>query len=357
MENDLDSPDVHSLASAARTAVENGDLDAAERHYQKLTQQSSVASEWFARLGYVQLQLGRFEDAVGSMTAAASGSPEDAGVLTGLGNALLRLGRIEASLNALQRAVKLAPQRIDTLNALGLAYAASGSIEVASETFASALAVAPDATAVLTNWIDILMRAQRAEQASVVLEQLVLDRPDDAAAWFKLGQVQMSIGRLSQAAHALERSAQLIPTHSPTFQNLGLVAMWVAKTPEAEAYFREVLAPFGALSDEHWCHITRHSVAWHASRERYVMLFDPQIVRAFRNPWHYSLDLWKYWTGIEVPILVLRGVKSDMLPSDLVLEMVRRNPRTRVHEVEGCGHAPPLMSLEQIKPVVDFLTA
>ena len=58
-----------------------------------------------------------------------------------------------------------------------------------------------------------------------------------------------------------------------------------------------------------------HSVAWHASRERYVVLFDPQIVRAFRNPWHYSLDLWKYWTSIEVPILVLRGVKSDMLPS------------------------------------------
>jgi hypothetical protein len=50
---------------------------------------------------------------------------------------------------------------------------------------------------------------------------------------------------------------------------------------EAEAYFREVLAPFGTLTDEHWCHITRHSVAWHASRERYVMLFDPQIVRAF----------------------------------------------------------------------------
>jgi pimeloyl-ACP methyl ester carboxylesterase len=126
---------------------------------------------------------------------------------------------------------------------------------------------------------------------------------------------------------------------------------------EAEAYFREVLAPFGALTDEQWCHITRHSVAWHASRERYVVLFDPQIVRAFRNPWHYSLDLWKYWTSIEVPILVLRGVKSDMLPSDLALEMVWRNPRTRVHEIEDCGHAPPLMSFEQIEPVADFLTA
>jgi pimeloyl-ACP methyl ester carboxylesterase len=145
----------------------------------------------------------------------------------------------------------------------------------------------------------------------------------------------------------LARIGSYVTTIPADFHDLG----------EAEAYFREVLAPFGTLTDEHWCHITRHSVAWHASRERYVMLFDPQIVRAFRNPWHYSLDLWKYWTGIEVPILVLRGVKSDMLPPELALEMVRRNPRTRVHEIEGCGHAPPLMSLEQIKPVADFLTA
>ena len=126
---------------------------------------------------------------------------------------------------------------------------------------------------------------------------------------------------------------------------------------EVEAYFREVLAPFGDLSDEHWSHVARHSVAWHASRERYVMLFDPQIVRAFRNPWHYSVNLWKYWTAINVPILVIRGVESDLLPADLASEMIRRNPRARVHEIEDCGHAPPLMSPKQIRVVSDFLNS
>ena len=125
----------------------------------------------------------------------------------------------------------------------------------------------------------------------------------------------------------------------------------------AETYFREVLAPFGSLTDEEWMHITRHSVEWHASRERYVTLFDPQIVRAFRNPWHYSLDLWKYWTAIEVPILVIRGEESDMLPADLARDMMRRNPRARVVEMKGCGHAPPLMSAEQIGCVSEFLNA
>jgi pimeloyl-ACP methyl ester carboxylesterase len=116
-------------------------------------------------------------------------------------------------------------------------------------------------------------------------------------------------------------------------------------------------APFGELADEHWMQITRHSVAWDASRERYFMLCDPQIVRAFRNPWHYSLDLWKYWTAIKTPSLVLRGVGSDLLPPDLARDMIRRNSWARVLEIEGCGHAPPLMSHEQIERVCEFLQA
>jgi pimeloyl-ACP methyl ester carboxylesterase len=126
---------------------------------------------------------------------------------------------------------------------------------------------------------------------------------------------------------------------------------------EVEAYLRKVLAPFGDLPDEHWTHLARHSVAWHAESERYVMLCDPQIVRAFRNPWHYSINLWKYWTAIKVPIFVLRGAKSDLLTADLAREMERRNRFARIHEIEGCGHAPPLMSVDQIKLVSDFLSS
>jgi pimeloyl-ACP methyl ester carboxylesterase len=126
---------------------------------------------------------------------------------------------------------------------------------------------------------------------------------------------------------------------------------------EVESYLREVLAPFGDLSDEHWTHLARHSVAWHPERGRYVVLWDPQIVRAFRNPWHYSIDLWKYWTAIKVPILVLRGTESDLLTVDLAREMQDRCLFARIREIEGCGHAPPLMCADQIKLVSDFLSS
>jgi pimeloyl-ACP methyl ester carboxylesterase len=126
---------------------------------------------------------------------------------------------------------------------------------------------------------------------------------------------------------------------------------------EADAYFREVLAPFGALSDEQWAHLTRHSIAWDAQEERFAMLCDAGIVRAFRNPWHYSIDLWKYWKAIRVPILVLRGEESDLVPADLADRMERLNPHASVRTFPGCGHAPPLLAPDQIEPVADFLCA
>ena len=130
-----------------------------------------------------------------------------------------------------------------------------------------------------------------------------------------------------------------------------------ATMAEANAYFREVLAPFGALSEEHWEHLVRHSIAWDAERECFAMLCDAEIVRAFRNPWHYSVDLWKYWKAIQVPILVLRGVESDLLPFELSDRMERANPLATVRHISDCGHAPPLFTLDQIEPVVAFLCA
>ncbi len=85
------------------------------------------------------------------------------------------------------------------------------------------------------------------------------------------------------------------------------------------------------------------------------MLCDPGIVRAFRNPWHYSVDLWKYWKAIRVPILVVRGENSDLLPPDLADRMERLNPLVLIRTFADCGHAPPLLTAEQTAPVVEFL--
>ena len=77
----------------------------------------------------------------------------------------------------------------------------------------------------------------------------------------------------------------------------------------------------------------------------------------FSQPVALQLDLWKYWTAIKTPTLVLRGVGSDLLPPDLARDIIRCNSWARVLEIEGCGHAPPLTSHEQIERVCEFLQA
>jgi pimeloyl-ACP methyl ester carboxylesterase len=128
-----------------------------------------------------------------------------------------------------------------------------------------------------------------------------------------------------------------------------------AAIEQAEAYFRKVLAPFGQLEDAHWRHLTVHSVAWSAEESCFKPICDPKIADAFRNPWHYSVDLWKYWDAIHVPILVVRGQQSDLLPEAVLKDMTRRNRNVSVYTVQNCGHAPALIADDQIDAVTKFL--
>ena len=60
-----------------------------------------------------------------------------------------------------------------------------------------------------------------------------------------------------------------------------------------------------------------------------------------------------------MPVLLLRGVDSDLVLPATVMEMRRRGPGSRgllkTIEVPGCGHAPALNVLQQLEWVTDFI--
>jgi pimeloyl-ACP methyl ester carboxylesterase len=138
-------------------------------------------------------------------------------------------------------------------------------------------------------------------------------------------------------------------------QYIGIMPSPFKTIDDAEKYFRTVLAPYGRLADEHWRHLTEHSVRWDDARQGYAVLCDPAIAKGFRSPWYQPLNLWIYWEAIKVPSLVLRGKLSDLLSFELAAEMRRRNPMANVFEFDDCGHVPPLMASEHIDVVAQFL--
>lgn len=143
---------------------------------------------------------------------------------------------------------------------------------------------------------------------------------------------------------ALQRIAGYVGG-DPVFPDLGAL----------EAYLRRVMAPFGALTDAQWAHLARHG-ARRRDDGTLGLAYDPGIAADFRGDLA-DVDLWPVWDRIGCPVLVLRGVDSDLLLPGTAQEMTRRGPRARLVEFSGCGHAPALMDAGQIAMVREFLDA
>jgi pimeloyl-ACP methyl ester carboxylesterase len=133
---------------------------------------------------------------------------------------------------------------------------------------------------------------------------------------------------------------------------------------EVDAYIRNVCAPFGPLTDEQWRHLARHSVKRNGDGG-YVLRYDPGIGQGLHG--HIDaefpigpdllrgIDLWNVWSKIECPTLILRGENSEVLLPRTVAEMKERKPDLEIVEFPGAGHAPALMSADQIRVVKEFL--
>ena len=121
-----------------------------------------------------------------------------------------------------------------------------------------------------------------------------------------------------------------------------------------EAHIREVSAPFGALSDAQWTELAR-TTARQTADGKWRLKYDPGIAVPFRNSTPAATDLWAVWDAVRCPTLLLRGAESDLLSVDTAAAMRARGPKPKLVEFGGVGHAPMLLTPEQIAPVAAFL--
>ncbi len=128
---------------------------------------------------------------------------------------------------------------------------------------------------------------------------------------------------------------------------------------ELEAFFRQVYAPYGWLSDAQWRRLTDTSTRRLADG-RVTPHYDPAMVRQFiDHPDDYLI--WAHYDALEIPVLCLRGAQSDLVLPETTAEMQRRGPALRgqlqVVEVPDCGHAPALNVPDQLERVTAFIEA
>lgn len=115
-------------------------------------------------------------------------------------------------------------------------------------------------------------------------------------------------------------------------------------------------AQFTALDDADWealAHLTFEQRAG-----RFVPRYDPLLRKGLEAlDLETTLpDLWPQFEGLrEIPLLILRGEKSDLLSPATVEEMLRRHPGAEFHQVPGQGHPPLLRDAATIARIVAFI--
>jgi pimeloyl-ACP methyl ester carboxylesterase len=147
------------------------------------------------------------------------------------------------------------------------------------------------------------------------------------------------------AKEGLERIASYVGL-DPTFPSLEAF----------EGAIRKLAASFGTLTDEQWRKMAG-DMAERKPEGGWGFAYDPRIADAFKAGPLQDVDMWPVWEAIRCPTLVLRGTQSDLLTHEAAEGMTRRGPKAKLIELPGIGHAPALVSEDQIGAVRDFLAA
>ncbi|WP_397475376.1 alpha/beta fold hydrolase [Pusillimonas sp.] len=146
-------------------------------------------------------------------------------------------------------------------------------------------------------------------------------------------------------------------------QGLARIAAYVGKNvsfdtfDEAVAYVQGVSQGFGPHTQEQWNRLTRD--VFNQENGRWIRHYDLRLAEPMALQNEATLDaaeqmLWSAFESLASPILVLRGTESDVLTEDTAREMSARNAHTQLVEFAGVGHAPTLLSDEQIQPIKHF---
>lgn len=122
-----------------------------------------------------------------------------------------------------------------------------------------------------------------------------------------------------------------------------------------------ISSSFGPHTPEQWLALSQAMVK-PSPDGGFTLHYDPAIAVPFRTVTEASAAqgeaaLWHLYDNLGARTLLTRGAESDLLSPETAQEMTRRGPRAQLIEFDGVGHAPTLITPEQVEVVVSFLSA
>jgi pimeloyl-ACP methyl ester carboxylesterase len=172
------------------------------------------------------------------------------------------------------------------------------------------------------------------------------------------------VGMLMAAAQPTSIGTVILNDIGPVIdpRGLGRISAYVGRMPipgswpEATKLVRDMCErSFPSVSDEGWEQVARQ---WFNERKgRPAAGYDFKLANALSVLDGPIPELWPQFEALKrVPVLVVRGERSDILSEKTVEEMRRRHPAFAALTVKGQGHAPLLKDRPTIEVISRFLT-
>jgi pimeloyl-ACP methyl ester carboxylesterase len=174
------------------------------------------------------------------------------------------------------------------------------------------------------------------------------------------------LAMLLGAAHPAAVAGVVLNDIGPVVELPGLLRIksYVGKLPQAGSFDEgaELLrglfgAQFPRLSTGDWMAFAKRSFKEHEG----ILLptYDVKLAQTLDgiDPNHPLPPMWEAFdTLARVPVMVIRGVNSDVLAADTVIAMRARRPDLVVVEVPDQGHAPLLVEDDVIRRIESFVS-
>jgi Flp pilus assembly protein TadD len=176
-------------------------------------------------LGIIARGEGRAERAVQLFEKAVHRSPDDAAVLTDLGNTLKSLDRLDEAAERHERVVTLTDEIPGALSNLASTYVRAGRVEEAVALLERAASLAPGHAEIHYNLGNALLSAGRHEAATESLHNALVLSPDHIGARSNLGVALREQGKLDEAVEELRMALYRAPLYADAGWNLSLALL------------------------------------------------------------------------------------------------------------------------------------
>lgn len=224
-----------------RDALAAGDMAAAAAHAEAALAETPQDILLRARLGSIQVALGRPDDAVANLRRAVEAAPGQGVLWNEYGVALSAAGADGEAEAALRRALELAPDIPQIHNNHGNALRARGDYDGAVAGYRAALDRNPDYHEARANLGVAFQEAGDAAAAIDCFEAVLTARPEDGATRTHLGTALAARGRLVEAEAAHRKAIELRPDLADAHNNLGIVLKDLGRLDEARASYEAAL--------------------------------------------------------------------------------------------------------------------